>query len=48
MSPNIWMFVRALELDQQQRTRPGLPLRPLDPMADATAQRCPPAPVAFT
>ncbi len=48
MSPNIWMFVRALELDKQQRTQLDMPLRPLDPIADATAQRYPPAPVAFT
>ncbi len=48
MSPNIWMFVRALELDRHTRTQLDTPRRPLDPIADAMAHRFPPAPVAFT
>lgn len=45
MSPNIWMFVRTLELDKQRTPLDTRPRR-LDPIADAMAQRYPPAPVA--
>jgi hypothetical protein len=48
MSPNIWMFVRALELDRQLRTQPGAPPRALDPITDAMAQRYAPVPITFT
>ncbi|MDO9489130.1 MAG: hypothetical protein Q7J32_12200 [Sphingomonadaceae bacterium] len=48
MSPNIWMFVRALELDTLPRTQLDTPRRPLDPIADAMAHRHALAPVAFT
>lgn len=47
MSPNIWMFVRALEIEKQQRAQLHAPLRTPDPLADAAAQRYPPAPIAF-
>lgn len=46
MSPNIWLFVRALELDRQQQA--PLSARAREPAADATAPRCPVAPVALT
>lgn len=46
MSPSIWLFVRALELERQQQSQRAA--RPLDPAVDATAARCPVAPVALT
>lgn len=47
MSPNIWMFVRALEVEKRQQARPQAVVRPLDPLAEAAAQRYAPAPIAF-
>jgi len=44
MSPNIWLFVRALEFEKQQQAQ--LAVRPPDPIADVTVSRCPSAPVA--
>lgn len=46
MSPNVWMFVRALELDRQQRAQLAVPPRGRDSTTDAAAPRA--TPIAFT